>query len=82
MVDEVPDGWLPLELMRQMHTDRPFTWSLFNHIGSTGLLWTVHLLSLVVFFMLMVGFCSRTVSILAYVIAMSYANRDSDRALV
>ena len=39
------------------------------------MLWIVHIAALVVFFFLMIGFFSRTMAVLAYLIAVSYANR-------
>jgi hypothetical protein len=70
-----PDGWLPPELMQQVQVGRPLAWSIFYHIESPTLLWTVHIFALVVFFCLMVGLFSRTTAVLAYLLAISYANR-------
>jgi hypothetical protein len=70
-----PDGWLPLDLMSEVHEGRPFAWSLFNYISSPALLWTVHILALLVFFCLMIGLFSRTAAVLAYLLAVSYAQR-------
>ncbi len=77
-----PRGWLPPELMQQVHQavngpDGParLVWSYFDYIQSPTVLWIVHLLALVVFFLLMAGLFSRTMALLAYVIAVSYANR-------
>ncbi len=77
-----PRGWLPPELMDQAHQamngpDGParFIWSYFDYIQSPTVLWTVHLTALLVFLLLMVGLFSRTMALLAYVIAVSYANR-------
>jgi hypothetical protein len=51
-------------------------WSHFNWIGGrTTLLWTMHITALVVFFLLTIGLFSRTVALLAYLFAVSYANR-------
>lgn len=57
--------------------DGSFGFSLFNHIGSDGLRWTVHVFSLVVFFCLTIGLFSRTMAVLACALALSYANRVS-----
>ena len=70
-----PDGWLPLELMREAHAGRTFAWSLFFHIESPVGLWTVHIIALIVFFCLMVGLFSRVMAILAFLLAITYANR-------
>ena len=38
-------------------------------------MWTVHICALFVFFLLTIGFFSRTMAVLAFLIAVSYANR-------
>lgn len=70
-----PEGWLPVNLMHQAQAGRPMVWSLFYYIESPALLWTVHIFALVVFFCLMVGLFSRPAAVLAYLLAISYANR-------
>jgi hypothetical protein len=79
-----PDGWLPRDMMHNVHQymnnagpDDPgrWNWSYFNYIDSPTVLWIVHVTALVVFFFLMVGFFSRVMAVLAYLIAVSYANR-------
>jgi uncharacterized membrane protein YphA (DoxX/SURF4 family) len=79
-----PSGWLPSQLMFDVHQymngglDAParWNWSYFHYLpDSPGLLWAVHIAALAVFFLLMIGFFSRTMAVLAYVIAVSYANR-------
>jgi hypothetical protein len=71
-----PEGWLPRDLMReQILFDQPFVWSYFWWIDSPALLWIVHVAALVVFAMLMLGFYSRVVAVLAYIAAISYAQR-------
>lgn len=70
-----PNGWLPLEVMNEIHEGRTAIWSLFNHIQSNSALWALHIGALVVFFCLMIGLFSRVMAVLAYVLAMSYANR-------
>jgi uncharacterized membrane protein YphA (DoxX/SURF4 family) len=78
------NGYLPVDLMRSYQEfsssgpDAPSfraIWSYFTYIQSPSVLWIVHVLALVVFFLLMVGFFSRTMAVLAYVIAISYAAR-------
>jgi hypothetical protein len=51
-------------------------WSHFNWIGGRPtLMWTLHITALVVFFLLTIGLFSRTMALLAYLFAVSYANR-------
>jgi uncharacterized membrane protein YphA (DoxX/SURF4 family) len=77
------DGWLPVSLMHRVHEfgnggpDSPMRliWSYFNYIPSPTILWIAHVAALFVFFFLMIGFFSRTMAVLAYVIAVSYASR-------
>jgi hypothetical protein len=78
-----PNGWLPPQLMHDIRQstgggiDAPprMIWTYFDYIHSPGILWAAHIAALFVFFFLMVGFFSRTMAVLAYVIAVSYANR-------
>ena len=83
-----PDGWLPPQLMEDVHLaandpdglgpleGKPrLIWSHFGFIESPKLMWTVHLAALGVFFALMIGFFSRTAAFLGYLLAVSYANR-------
>jgi uncharacterized membrane protein YphA (DoxX/SURF4 family) len=77
------DGWLPVPFMQsvQQHLNggpdslARWNWSYFNYIGSPTWLWVVHVVALLVFFFLMIGFFSRTMAVLAYLAAVSYANR-------
>jgi uncharacterized membrane protein YphA (DoxX/SURF4 family) len=75
-------GWLPVKLMHDVHQyangpDGPvrWIWSYFDYIESPTWLWVAHVAALFVFFFLMIGFFSRTMAVLAYVIAISYAAR-------
>jgi hypothetical protein len=70
-----PDGYTPVDLLKSLPGRQWSEWSLFNWIGSTWLLWTVHVLALVVFLMLFVGLFSRTAAVLGYLLAVSYAHR-------
>jgi hypothetical protein len=77
-----PRGWLPPTLMHDVHQvangpDGPaqLIWTYFDYIQSPTMLWVVHLAALAVFFLLMVGFFSRTMALLGYLIAVSYASR-------
>jgi len=83
------NGWLPESLMQTMHqsaddpdgpgpavgTGANFIWSHFNYVHSTELMWTVHIAALFVFFFLFIGFFSRIMAVLAFLFAVSYANR-------
>jgi uncharacterized membrane protein YphA (DoxX/SURF4 family) len=78
-----PNGWLPLQLMADVsqftnggpEAPARWSWSYFNYIDSPTVLWIVHISALFVFFFLMIGFFSRTMAVLAYLIAVSYAHR-------
>jgi hypothetical protein len=85
-----PKGWLPPQLMQEVHdagndpdglgplTAEPrLIWSHFNWswFQSPKLMWTVHLVALTVFFFLTIGFFSRTMALLGFLFAVSYANR-------
>lgn len=83
-----PDGYLPQSLMKELHTDfndpdgpgplpatEQLMWSHFNYVHSPKLIWTIHSAALAVYFCLMIGFFSRTMAVLAYLLAVSYANR-------
>jgi hypothetical protein len=54
---------------------RPFVWTHFDLVQLPKLMWTVHGVALAVFACLTVGFFSRTMAVLAYLLAVSYANR-------
>ena len=82
------NGWLPQDLMHEVHVmgndpDGPgpavgaarAIWSHFDYVHSPKLMWTIHICALVVFFLLAIGFFSRTMALLAFLFAVSYANR-------
>jgi Vitamin K-dependent gamma-carboxylase len=74
------NGWLPSQFMHQialMTNDnvQRVNWTYFDFIQSHSVLWAAHIGALVVFFFLAIGFFSRTMSVLAFLIAVSYANR-------
>ena len=70
-----PDGYLPVDYLRGGGA-MPWTkWSIFFWIKPIWLLWTVHVLALVIFACMMLGLFSRTTTVLAYLLAVSYANR-------
>jgi hypothetical protein len=64
-----PDGPGPLESTKRL------AWSHFDFVQSPKLMWTLHIVALLVFFALTIGFFSRVAAVLAYVFAVSYANR-------
>jgi hypothetical protein len=82
-----PNGFLPQKLMQQAYasddpdgpgpatgkSDTP--WSHFYFINSPKMMWTVHIAALAIFFMLTIGLFSRTMAVLAFLLAVSYANR-------
>lgn len=77
-----PDGWLPIELYRidQGYDNAEgvpgmFRVSIFPWIHATWLLWTVHIVALVTFFLFMVGLFTRTTAILSAIFAISYMAR-------
>jgi hypothetical protein len=82
------NGYLPQQLMREVHiaTNDPdgpgpqpgaprLFWSHFNYIHTPKLMWTIHISALVVYFLLMIGIFSRTMALLGFLLAVSYANR-------
>jgi hypothetical protein len=84
-----PNGWLPESVMQQVHSsgidpDGPgplpapaarWTWSHFDYVHSAKLMWTIHIVALIVFFCLMIGLFSRFIAVAAFLFAVSYANR-------
>jgi hypothetical protein len=83
-----PEGWLTPQLMQEVRdasndpdgpgplTGKPrLTWSHFGFIQSPTMMWTVHIVALAVFFLLMIGLFSRTMALLGFLFAVSYANR-------
>lgn len=70
------NGWLSNDFVYRYH-DSAFAWSHLYWISSPALLWIVHLASLAVFASLMIGFKSRTASVLAWLLTVSYAHRAS-----
>jgi hypothetical protein len=80
-------GWLPAEMMKDYTLefndpegpDPPIarlTWTHFNWVQNyPKLMWTTHIAALFVFFLLTIGLFSRTMALLGYLFAVSYANR-------
>lgn len=69
-----PQSWIPAAASRTLQGEA-FAWSYLWYIDSPALLWTQHILGLVVFAMLTVGLCSRVASVLACLITLSYCHR-------
>ncbi len=67
------DGWIESSIHTEMHQGIG-RFSLFDWIGPTWLLWIVHVLNLIAFFLLMVGFFSRYIAVWSFVAAISYAS--------
>jgi hypothetical protein len=70
-----PQGYLPVDFLRDGGATSATHWSLFFWIKPIWLLWTVHILALAVFACMFLGLFSRTATVLAYLLAVSYANR-------
>ncbi len=75
-----PEGWLPVEYIRQVQGNQWSVWSVFFWIKPTWLLWSVHIVALLVLFCFMIGLFSRTMAVLAFLFAVSYAHRVSPGA--
>jgi hypothetical protein len=70
-----PGGWLSAEAVRSFQRNSAYTWSYFWLLDSHPLRWLAHLAALGVFASLMVGWFSRTASVLAYLATVSYVHR-------
>jgi hypothetical protein len=71
-------SWLSADtaaLLNQEFGGRNYAWSYLYWTSSPAVLWTLHALALVVFFLLTIGFYSRVMSILACIITLSYCHR-------
>jgi len=68
------DAWLNAETVAAIRTS-DFAWSHFWIVQSPQLLWGLHFAALGVFACLALGLWTRPVSVLAYLIAVSYAHR-------
>jgi hypothetical protein len=67
-------GWLPSDAVRLLQKDT-YAWSYLWWFESPAALWTVHVIALIVFAMLMIGLFSRVVSVLALIATLSYITR-------
>ncbi|HVX14110.1 MAG TPA: HTTM domain-containing protein [Pirellulales bacterium] len=71
-----PEAWVSPQAASLAQPDNGrFAWTYFWPIGSTAMLWLVHIAGLVVFTMLTLGLFSRVVAVLAYLAAVAYVNR-------
>jgi hypothetical protein len=75
-----PNGWLPLELYQADKFDSQgnmvvYHLSLLPWIGSTWLLWVLHIVALVTMFMFMIGLFTRTTAVLTALFAINYLAR-------
>lgn len=75
-----PNGWLPADLMQQSELAgndgmARWNWTHFAYVQTPKLMWAVHIVALVVFFLLTIGLFSRTMALLGFLFAVSYANR-------
>lgn len=75
-------GWISADLVQQEWAEQAeqqqqgvYYWSHLLWIESPTTLWIVHIGALVVLFMLVVGFFSRTSAVLAFLITVSYMHR-------
>lgn len=70
-----PAGWIPRDVSVAAHAGRPFCWSYLWYFDSPGMLWATHIVALGVFALLIVGWYSRIVSVLAFLITVAYCHR-------
>lgn len=70
-----PKGWVDPAAFAEQAEELRYAWSYFYWIQSPTVLWTVHVVALVVFALLTLGLFTRVVSILAFLITVSYTNR-------
>ncbi len=67
-----PEGWLPADLHGPLHAER-FAFSYFDYINAAWLRWSIHIVNLVVFSLLMIGLFSRFAAVWSFVAAVNYA---------
>jgi hypothetical protein len=72
-----PESWIPSEVSMRLQEGQGamFTWSHLWYIESPALLWTQHIVALIVFAMLTLGLFSRVTSVLACLLTISYCHR-------
>jgi hypothetical protein len=69
-----PQSWVNPAAIREIHSGM-YTWSYLWYVESPAVLWFLHLVALLVFAALTVGWHTRVVSIAAAVITLSYCHR-------
>jgi hypothetical protein len=69
-----PNSWVSHDTILGMYRGS-YAWSYLWYVESPALLWLLHVLALVVFAALMVGFYTRAAAVLAAVITLSYCHR-------
>lgn len=69
-----PSGRLSVEFGR-LHHSSVWAWSYLDILDAPGVLWTVHLLGLVVFLLLTIGLFTRIVAPVAFLVTVAYAHR-------
>lgn len=62
-------------LLNKGYDGEVYAWSHLWYIDSPALLWTFHIIALIVFAMLVVGFQTRVISVLAAIFTLSYCHR-------
>ena len=70
-----PDSWIRPELSQATQADRPWAWSYLWHVTSPGAIWTLHIIGLLVYLMVIAGVFTRVTTALAWVITISYCHR-------
>jgi hypothetical protein len=72
------DAWISRStalLLNQGPDGRTWVWSYLYYIDSPAMLWTVHIIALVILAMFTLGLFTRVTSVLAFVITLSYCHR-------
>ena len=70
-----PQGRIRPEAARSFYGENSYAWSYLHWIESPVLLWTVHILALVVLAMFALGLLTRITSVLTFGIVISYVHR-------
>ncbi len=76
-----PKGWVSPEALAAMPGSRVGVWSHLFWIHSPTVLWISHIAALAVLLLFILGFMTRVMAVLAYLITVSYANRLIPQAL-
>lgn len=70
-----PQGRITDEFARSFYGDSPFAFSYLFWIDSPALLWTVHIIGLIILAMFALGLFTRITSVLTFLITVSYMHR-------